>query len=488
MSEILKSYGDVRIYSPAPGCLPLYVQSSPKLTEDEKKLLNDPVKYLGDTSWLMNEVSEIPLFSLKEKRFMEYISEKVNSMGIKIENREYVLSSLIDRLFWRYGLIGPLIRDDELEEVMVNGVGNKIFVFHREVGMCETELSYDSSAKLNELVDWLSLYSNRNLSRDNPLLDCHMPDGSRGNVAVSPAAPFGPAVTIRKFKANPLTILDLIESGTLTCELAAFLWVSVEGFRIKPLDMILSGGAGAGKTTLLNALAMLIPQDERIVTVEDTMELNFSFIKNWVPLEASPSETDPTRPLSMHSLLKNSLRMRPDRVIVGEVRGVEAETLFVAMDIGLDGNIATIHANNARETIIRLGAEPMDVPLRMLTLLNLVVVLNRITDRKRGVLRRVTQVAEVSGIEGDVVQLGDIFSYDIANDKIKRTEYPIILLDKMARECGLSKKRIQTEFLIREKIIQHMLDENIRDPRDVREYVQKYYAEPKTVLEELRSQ
>jgi flagellar protein FlaI len=270
--------------------------------------------------------------------------------------------------------------------------------------------------------------------------------------------------------------------------LAAFLWVCVEGFGLAPIDLIIAGGAGSGKTTLLNALVMFVPKTDRVVTVEDTLELNFEFIENWVPLEASPSMTDPSQYMSMHSLLKNSLRMRPDRVIVGEVRGSEAETLFVAMDIGLDGSMGTLHANNARETTIRLMDEPMNVPIRMMPLLNLIVVMNRIFDRKRGMMRRVTQVSEVSGVEGDVVQLGDIFYYDITTDKIKRTNYPILLTEKIARECGITKKRLNTELLIREKILQYMIRKGVRDNTEVLKFFQRYHRDPKLIISELRGE
>ncbi|MBU0761540.1 MAG: Flp pilus assembly complex ATPase component TadA [Candidatus Altiarchaeota archaeon] len=484
MPEAIITYGDVTIYKAEQGILPKYVIKSVQLTDDEKAVLEHPQHYVGDITKILDEISEIPLVDERENKFKAYVEGKLSNL--KLKNKEYILSWICDRLFWRYGIIGPLMRDDELEEIMVNGIANKIIVFHRKVGMCETELAYDSYISLKELVEWLSMYSNRKLTVDNPLLDCHMPDGSRANVAIPPAAPTGPAVTIRKFKANPYTILDLIEVGTVSYELAAFLWLCVEGFRIKPLDIVLAGGAGAGKTTLLNALAMMIPKNERIITVEDTMELNFDFIKNWVPLEASPTETDQSRPLSMHSLLKNSLRMRPDRVIVGEVRGAEAETLFIAMDIGLDGSIATIHANNARETVMRFSAEPMNIPTRMITLLDVIVVLNRIVDRKKGVMRRVTQVAEVAGVEGDVIQLGDIFYYDITTDTVSRTDYPIILFEKIAKECGINKKRIQTEVMIREKILQYMMKQNLRKPKQVISFIQQYYNNPKDVLEKLR--
>jgi len=289
-----------------------------------------------------------------------------------------------------------------------------------------------------------------------------MPDGSRANVAISPAAPYGPTITIRKFKSMPYNVIDLIEFGSLSSELAAFLWVAVEGFGISPCDLLISGGSGSGKTTLLNALAMFIPIHERIVTVEDTLELNFSFMKNWIPLEASSYFFEKDSAIDMHLLLKNSLRMRPDRVIVGEVRGEEAETFLVAMDIGLDGSMCTIHANNARETTVRLLEEPMSVPIRMIPLIDLIVVANRIYDRRKGTIRRVVQVAEISGVEKDVVQMGDIYKWDIRDDQIKRTEFPIMVKEKIARKCGITKKALNTEIYIREKILLYMLKNNIR--------------------------
>jgi flagellar protein FlaI len=188
----------------------------------------------------------------------------------------------------------------------------------------------------------------------------------------------------------------------------------------------------------------------------------------------------------MHALLKNSLRMRPDRVMVGEIRGSEAETLFVAMDIGLEGSMGTIHANNARETTIRLMDEPMNVPVRMIPLVDLIVVTNRIYDRTRGLIRRVTQVSEVAGIEKDVVQLGDIYNWDVKTDAIKRTEYPILLTETLSEKCGISKKRLNKEFMIREKVLEYMMKQNIRNHQDVLYYFQKYHKNPKEIIDQIK--
>jgi archaeal flagellar protein FlaI len=488
MPELIESYGNVKIMEGGEGQIPYYISLMPDLNEDEKRVLGDARNIAGNYKEVKAQLDQIHTSTGKEDFLRKYVIGRLNNSKVRPENLEYIVSSILDEVFLGYGMLGPLMRDERLEEIMVNGVKTPVFVVHRKHGMCITNLVFERRETLNDIIHWLAHYANRELNEQNPLLDAHMPDGSRANVAVPPAAPYGPALTIRKFKKTPYNVIDLIEKGSLNFELAAFLWVCVEGFGLSPVDLIIAGGAGSGKTTLMNAMAMFIPRTERVVTVEDTLELNFEFIDNWVPLESSSvTMTQAAQTMTMHTLLKNSLRMRPDRVIVGEVRGNEAETLFVAMDIGLDGSMGTLHANNARETTIRLMDNPMNVPLRMMPLLNLIVVTNRIYDRRKGMMRRVTQIAEVSGIEGDLVQLGDIFTYDMTNDVIKRTDYPILLTEKLARECGITKKRLNTELLIREKVLQYMMAKGIRENNDVIKFFQMYHQDPKSILAELKA-
>jgi flagellar protein FlaI len=488
MPDLIDSYGNVNIMSEPGEQIPYYIVLKPELNEDEQKVISRKDELLSDFMEVMDNIKRIHNVTEKESYLKDYLKKKLDDCNIREENVDYVITTIMDEVFMGYGMLGPLMRDEKLEEIMVNGVETPVFVVHRQHGMCITNLSFETERQLNDIINWLSKYAGRKIDYENPLLDAHMPDGSRANVAISPAAPYGPAVTIRKFKKTPYNILDLIKLGSLSSELAAFLWICVEGFGLSPADILIAGGAGSGKTTLLNALAMFIPKTERIVTVEDTLELNFEFIENWVPLEASPTTITQSDVLTMHNLLKNSLRMRPDRVIVGEVRGREAETLFVAMDIGLDGSMCTLHANNARETTIRLMDESMNVPIRMMPLLNLIVVMNRIYDRQRGMIRRVTQVAEISGVEGDIVQLGDIYRYNINDDKILRTEYPILMIEKMAVKCGLSKKRVQTEIMIRKKVLEYMIAKNIVDNPKVVNLLQRFHQNPRLILEDLKKE
>lgn len=487
MPEVVDSYGDVKIMRTEESPLLMYIVMPPKLTPSEEEIIKHPKALVSDYKEVMKKLDSYRTSFEKEEFLRKYLLVKLEERGISPKNLDRVIEIIMDDVFLGYGKIGCLIRDDNLEEIMINGIGIPIFVLHRKHGMCITNIQYDSYPEINELIEFLSRYSGREINEQKPLLDGHMPDGSRANVAISPAAPHGPAITIRKFKRAPYNIINLISLRTISIDLAAFLWVCVEGFGLHPCDILIAGGSGSGKTTLFNALCMFIPHNERIITVEDTLELNLEFLENWVALEANPSVIEKAK-LDMEALVENSLRMRPDRVLVGEVRGREAFTLFVAMDIGLYGSMCTIHSNTAREATMRLMNEPMNVPIRMLPLIDLVVVLNRYFERKIGVVRRVTEVSEISGIEGEVVQLGEIYRWEQKTDEIKRTDYPILLKEKIANWCSMSKKALDRELYIREKVLEWMLKNNIKENERVMEIFHNYHLNPKAVIERIKTE
>ncbi len=366
--------------------------------------------------------------------------------------------------------------DDSLEELMINALDD-VFVFHRELGVCKTDLVLDEKIFEN-IIQRVAFSVGKKFNANEPLLDARLPDGSRVNATFSEVSPKGSSLTIRKFSPIPLTVLDLIENNTISSEAAAFLWVMVEGFGLNPKNVLIVGGTASGKTTFLNILSNFIRFNERIITIEDTLEVSLLDRKNWVALEAKHSIENE---VTMDSLLKNSLRMRPDRIVVGEVRGSEALTLFTAMDNGHSGCLGTIHANNARETIIKLQEKPFSVPESMLPLVDLIVVMQRIYSKENGMQRRVVEITELSRMDKKVL-LANVFDFDESSGALKRTDLPSHVIEEFAQQNSLSKNEVKKEIETRRLILKWLIEKNVRKPLEVLEFLQSYYYDPKKVL------
>ena len=404
-----------------------------------------------------------------------------NSQNNAISN-EY-LDNLARKLFQDlvgYGEIDPLIRDDNLEEIMVIGIDKPVFVYHREYGMMKTNILFKDAGEVMNLIDSIARQINRRIDQESPILDGRLPDGSRVNATIPPISADGPSMTIRKFKRDPLTIIDLINSKTISVELAAFFWLCFDGLGVKSANAIISGGTSSGKTTTLNALSSFINPKERIITIEDTLELQIPH-EHVIRMETRPPNVENRGELTMNDLVKNSLRQRPDRIIVGEVRGSEAITLFTALNTGHSG-FGTLHSNDARETITRLTNAPMSVPNIMISAIDFIIMQNRIY-RSDGVsFRRISEVAEVSGIEEGVIQLNKIFEWDPQSDTIKNVGITSKTLTEIANVSGNSLNSLYDEIKNREIVLEHMVDQNIRSIRDVSTVLEMYYLDSQKVL------
>jgi len=247
--------------------------------------------------------------------------------------------------------------------------------------------------------------------------------------------------------------------------------------------LIVTGGAGTGKTTLLDILTAFVRYSERIITIEDTLELNLGGRQNWIQMESKPKIHE-SKEVTMDDLLKNALRMRPDRIIVGEVRGVEAQTLFTAMDVGHRGIMGTVHSNSAREMLLRLKSAPMNVPEMMLPLMNLVVVMHRHYNPKRGIVRRVKHIAEISRMDERVL-LSNIFEFDPKKDKAIRTDIPSHVMELLGEKTNMTKNELRKEMLIRKKILEWMLEKGLKKSDEVESVIQKYYLDPSIVLQQV---
>jgi pilus assembly protein CpaF len=332
-------------------------------------------------------------------------------LALTSAERQQLVQSVTDDILG-YGPIDILLRDTDTTEVMVNGPSS---VYVERAGKIEkTNVRFVDEVHVRRIIDKIVSQVGRRVDEANPMVDARLPDGSRVNVIVHPLAIGGPFMTIRKFSKDPYTVDDLINFGSFTPQVAHFINLCVRG----RLNCVVSGGTGTGKTTLLNVLSSFIPNDERIVTVEDAKELQLHQ-EHVLPLEARPPNIEGVGEVRIRDLVRNALRMRPDRIVVGEVRGGEALDMLQAMNTGHDGSITTVHSNSPRDTLSRIETMTlmagMDLPVRvireqMASALDLVVHLARLRDGTR----RVTQVSEVMGMEGDVVVLQDIYTFDFS--------------------------------------------------------------------------
>ena len=462
--------------------MPQYDVLKQNYTTEEKILLDEIRENLVDLAISSGENfqpnKDKLLNDIKVFLFNRFSGENQNK---RIPN-EYLdnLSRKLLRDIIGYGKIDSLIQDDELEEIMIIGINKPVYVYHRKHGMMKTNIRYDDEQELTDLIDSMARQINRRIDKESPILDGRLSDGSRINATIPPVSADGPSLTIRKFKKDPLTIIDLINSKTLSLELAAFLWLCFDGLGVRSANAIISGGTSSGKTTTLNALASFINPKERIITIEDTLELQIPH-EHVIRMETRPSNVENKGELTMNDLVKNSLRQRPDRIIVGEVRAEEAITLFTALNTGHSG-FGTLHSNSARETITRLTTNPMSVPKIMIQAIDFIIMQKRIYTPSGVSYRRISEVAEVVGSEEGVIQLNKIFEWNPETDSIENVSISSKTLTQIANLSGKSLYEINKEIENRELLLQHMVNQNIHRENEVNTILEMYYANPQKVL------
>ena len=470
---------DKNYFSNDNGLIPKYKVLKFNFSDEEKLILEELRENLIDLA-----ISE-KMSSFNEDLILRDI---IRFLENRLQNRfdydykENLAKNMLKELIG-YGEISSLIEDDDLEEIMVIGVDKPVFVYHREYGMMETDLMFDGEEKITNIIDSIARETNRRIDQQSPILDARLENGSRVNATIPPLSANGPTITIRKFKKDPLTIVDLIRFNTLNTEMASFLWLCVDGLGVKPANIIVSGGTSSGKTTLLNALSIFINPKERIITIEDTLELQIPH-NHIIRMEARTVNIENQGEITIEDLVKNSLRQRPDRIIVGEVRGKEAITLFTALNTGHSG-FGTLHANNSRETITRLTNAPMNVPKIMISSIDFIIMEKRIY-RSDGIsYRRITEIVEVVGMEEGTVQLSKLFEWDSEKDEFRNLTIMSKTLEEIANLKGVSISFLNKEWKNRQLVLNYLVKNNISSQKDISKFLENYYLNPNYVLNEI---
>ena len=448
----------------------MYRVVEPPLTQGERAVVEEVKK-------LLLESQKPALEELRRRGVDEVLRERV-LVTIK-KFKLPVPEDAVDKIFYYvrrdmlgYGKLDVLVRDPSVEDISCDGVGVPVYVWHSRYESLPTSVVFESPEELESVLIRLAHRAGKHISVANPIVEGALPEGYRLHAALSEVSRRGGTFTIRKFREIPFSIIDLIRLGTVPLELAAYLWLVVESKK----SLMVVGATASGKTTTLNAIATFIRPEAKIVTIEETPELNLPH-ENWVPLVARPS-TDPwARSVDLFDLLKSALRMRPDYIIVGEVRGEEAFTLFQAIATGHAG-MCTMHAENADYAVKRLISEPMNVPEFLVPLMNVFITIKRLSVGER-VVRRAVEVREALAGKGGF-EWHTLFRYNSAEDRLERVAESK-MLEEIARERFLPVGELEEELDRRRSVLQFLLERGIADFVRVSRVVRDYAVRPLAV-------
>lgn len=438
----------------------------------------------------VSETTKMILEKLRERFVSEAQIGKIELVGLEhIEELKDKFAAEVERLLQQYlpnidqqtktmlinyviqqdlglGYIEVLLKDDFLEEIVVNGAREPLWVYHKKYGWLKTNVFMESEEQIRHYATMIGKDIGKAITILSPLLDAHLLTGDRVNATLHPISNIGNTITIRKFSRKPWTIVDLITNKTINYEGAALVWLAMQ----HELSILIAGGTGSGKTSFLNVLCNFLPPNQRILTIEDTRELQLPKTLHWVPMETRMPNPEGKGEVSMLDLVINALRMRPDRILVGEIRRKkEAEVLFEAMHTG-HSVYATVHANNARETIVRLTNPPIEVPKLMLPAVSLICVQHR--DRRTG-KRRTLQVAEMTE-DGDANVL---LQLNMRTDKLEKVNESKTFVNTLMLYTGMTFEDVQKDLKEKMGFLQSLVRKEVTDIHQIGLILARYYTQ-----------
>ncbi len=457
--------------------------------------------------WILKELKDvilekmdIPLSIVDDRSTMEkYLRELTDvefnrlKKRVALESEEKYLYYLF-RDFLGYGIIDILMIDPKIEDISCNGLDTPIYVWHMDYESIASNVMYSSKTELDRIVTRLSYQTGHQISIAQPLVEGTLPEGHRIQLTMEEVSKRGKTFTIRKFRRSPFTIIDLIKFGTLSPEVAAYLWIIIENLR----SVMICGATASGKTALLNCLSSFITPEKKVVTIEDTRELRLH--GNWIPLVTRQSYLPGVKEISLFDLLKAALRQRPDYIIVGEVRGEEAYTLFQSIAVG-HGGLCTIHADSVKSVIKRLLSRPMNIPEMMLPLMNVIIHIGRVKKDDK-IVRRVMNISEIvskstpnvsqiseiaefkTRFEWDPVSDSFIFKGPLEVDYFLETYQDVFSL--ISETSHIPIETIIEEQKRRELILKWMIKKNIQSVQKVSEIIRNYYTDPDNTYRRVR--
>lgn len=456
--------------------VPRYLLSIPKLGEATRAIMEEVEgKLLTAIEIKLEESLDSKSIEGLKKSFREKAMMLLKRELPNLSDREAgILAGLLIHQMLGLGNVEFLLKDDGLEEIVINHAGDPVWVFYKQVGWLKTNVVLSTEQQIENYAELIGRRVGRQITVLAPLMDAHLTTGDRVNATLFPISSKGNTITIRKFRRRPWTITDLTENNSISYEAASLLWLAMQ----YEMSFIVSGGTGSGKTTALNMLLSFVQPSHRVISIEDTRELNLPDFLHWVPLTTREPNQEGKGEVTMLDLMVNSLRMRPDRIILGEIRRQrEAEVLFEAMMTG-HSVYSTLHADTAEQTVRRITSPPISIAPSMLASLDLIFVMFR--DRRRAI-RRTYEIAEIlpeqgSGEQKEGTKARILYRWKPRTDTIDPVEKSIVLFDKLSMHTGLSAREIDENLLEKQQVLKWVAANKVVDVNQIGRLISEYYT------------